>query len=305
MFQHLAMTDLTRLTALRRGNRGAATRLVNKISDIIADAATSRAQKIHELTRKIADLETKITVIEGFDNSILDELDAADLATEMETADTNNQTLRDARVGFDFQLQTLREAEAAANATLAPAPAHPPIHIAPGPSASVFPKFDLPSLKGDILLWPSFWDVFEAEVDAKSFSGATKFNSLVSKLEGEAKAALLCLTPSNANYTKAKDLLRERYSHSKKVVTAHYKALINLPVSAATRSSLRSFADQLESHIRGLEALGTAPDSYGVLLVCLLVDKLALDVCRNRTRHHGNAEWTLDELRTAIQRYYG
>ena len=138
-------------------------------------------------------------------------------------------------------------------------------------------------------------------MDAKSYSGVTKFNFLVSKLEGEAKAALLGLTSSNDNYTNAKDLLRERYSQPKKVVTAHYKALINLPVAAATRSSLRSFSYQLESHIQGLEALGTAPASYGDLLVCLLVDKLALDVRRNLTRHQGNADWTLDELRTVIQ----
>jgi len=95
-------------------------------------------------------------------------------------------------------------------------------------------------------------------------------------------------------------ILRERYSQPKKVVTAHYKALINLPVANATRSSLRAFADQLESHIRGLEALGTASAFYGDLLVCFLIDKLAIDVRRNLTRHQGTADWTLDELGTAI-----
>ncbi|EFX77143.1 hypothetical protein DAPPUDRAFT_248178 [Daphnia pulex] len=73
-------------------------------------------------------------------------------------------------------------------------------------------------------------------------------------------------------------------------------------VANATRSSLRAFADQLESHIRGLEALGTAPAFYGDLLVCFLIEKLAIDVRRNLTRHQGNADWTLDELRDAIQR---
>ncbi|XP_045033901.1 uncharacterized protein LOC123475364 [Daphnia magna] len=141
-----------------------------------------------------------------------------------------------------------------------------------------------------------------SKIIAKNYGEATKFNFLILKLEGEAKASLLGLTSSNDNYLKAKDLLRERYSQPKKVVTAHYKALINLPTANSTRSSLRSFADQLESHIRGLEALGPAPTSYGDLLVCLLVDKVAINVRRNLTRHQGNAEWTLDELRTAIKR---
>ncbi|KZS03359.1 Uncharacterized protein APZ42_033939 [Daphnia magna] len=68
------------------------------------------------------------------------------------------------------------------------------------------------------------------------------------------------------------------------------------------RFSLRAFADQLKSHTRGLEALGTAPTSYGELLVCLLVNKLAINVRRNLTRHRGNTDWYLDELRAAIKR---
>ncbi|EFX68963.1 hypothetical protein DAPPUDRAFT_259251 [Daphnia pulex] len=41
---------------------------------------------------------------------------------------------------------------------------------------------------------------------------------------------------------------------------------------------------------------------FGDQGVCLLIDKLAIDVRRNLTRHQGTADWTLDELRTAIKR---
>ncbi len=241
------MADPARLTASRGGNRAAATRLVNKINDIIADATTTRPQKIHELQNKIANLETKMATIEDIDAAIQGELDPEDVEAEIEAADISNQTLRDAKDGFTFQLRTLQDAEDAANAALAlaTAPIVPATAATPGPSASVLPKLDLPTFKGDILQWSSFWDVFESEVDSKSYGGATKFNFLISKLEGEAKAALLGLTSSNDNYIKAKDILRLRYSQPKKVVTAHYKALINLPVANATRSSLRAFVDQL------------------------------------------------------------
>ncbi|KAI9565078.1 hypothetical protein GHT06_008829 [Daphnia sinensis] len=43
------------------------------------------------------------------------------------------------------------------------------------------------------------------------------------------------------------------------------------------------------------------PNAYGELLVCLLTDKLAIDVRRNLTRQQGKADWSLDELRAAIK----
>jgi hypothetical protein len=116
------------------------------------------------------------------------------------------------RTALHFQLKTLQDAEAAANANLAlaTAPVVPAAPATPGPSASMLPKLDLPTFKGDIFQWSSFWDVFESEVNSKGYGGATKFNFLISKLEGEAKASLLGLTSSNDNYRTAKDILRLR-----------------------------------------------------------------------------------------------
>jgi polyhydroxyalkanoate synthesis regulator phasin len=62
-------------TRSRGGNRAAATRLVNKINDIITDATTTRFQKIHELQNKIAHLEAKMATIEGLDEAISKELE--------------------------------------------------------------------------------------------------------------------------------------------------------------------------------------------------------------------------------------
>ncbi|KZR96753.1 Uncharacterized protein APZ42_008724, partial [Daphnia magna] len=76
-----------RLTASRGGNRAAATRLINKITDIIADATQTRAQKIHELQNKIANLEAKMATIEGIDAAIQEELDPEEVQAEIEQAD--------------------------------------------------------------------------------------------------------------------------------------------------------------------------------------------------------------------------
>ncbi|KAI9558424.1 hypothetical protein GHT06_015206 [Daphnia sinensis] len=302
------MADRTRLIAQRGGHRSVATRLMDKITDIVDNPNLTRAQKIHELQRKVADFKTKLVTIEVLDTAIFTETDTTELEAEMDAADTNNQSIRDAIDNFEFQLkdlQNIEDAELAALAPPLPAAAAAAV-ITTTPSASALPKLDLPVFKGDVLLWSSFWDVFEAEVDAKGYSGATKFNFLVSKLEGEAKAALMGLTSSNDNYVKAKDLLRERYSQPKKIIAAHYKALINLPTAAATRISLLTYpiAKKATRSARGralLEALGIMPNAYGELLVCLLTDKLAIDVRRNLTRQQGKADWSLDELRAAIK----
>lgn len=58
-----------------------------------------------------------------------------------------------------------------------------------------------------------------------------------------------------------------------------------------------SFADQLESYIRGLEAFGITSNSYGRLFICFLIDKLAVNVRRHLTLHQGKADWSPDELK--------
>ncbi|EFX68716.1 hypothetical protein DAPPUDRAFT_329843 [Daphnia pulex] len=128
-----------RLTASHGGNRAAATRLINRINTIVADVAITRAQKIHELQDKIESLEEKMATIANIDNAIQDELDPEDVQAEIEAADTNNQTYRDARAGFTFQLKTLQDEEAAANAILAltTAPVVPAAAATPGPSATL------------------------------------------------------------------------------------------------------------------------------------------------------------------------
>jgi hypothetical protein len=59
------LPDTARLNGLRGGNRSVATRLINRITNILADATHSRTKKIHELHSKITALDAKLTAIEG------------------------------------------------------------------------------------------------------------------------------------------------------------------------------------------------------------------------------------------------
>ena len=151
-------------------------------------------------------------------------------------------------------------------------------------------------------MWQAFWDVFEGEVDSKTlYNGATKFNFLNSRLTEETKDLLVGLIPNNANYPTAIELLKERYGKPRKIIAAHMRAMYHLSKPNDNKSSIRTFIDRLESHIRGLEALGKGTDTYGDLLVCIIIDKLSPNVRRNLARQHGSIDWSLDDLRKALK----
>ena len=56
-------------------------------------------------------------------------------------------------------------------------------------------------------------------------------------------------------YSRAIDLLRERYGQHHKIIHATMQALLQLPSPSINIPSLRSFYDKMEIYIRGLESL--------------------------------------------------
>ena len=70
---------------------------------------------------------------------------------------------------------------------------------------------------------------------------------------------------TNANYAESISLLKGRFGKEQRVINAHMKALLDLPVQSSNVSSLRQLYDTIESHKRSLESLGTKTDTYGGL----------------------------------------
>ena len=80
------------------------------------------------------------------------------------------------------------------------------------------------------------------------------------------------------------------------------QALLDLPSPSSTLKSPRSFADNIENHIHGLEALGKSVETFGDLLTPVLLNKLPPDTLRNITRDKGNDNWSLVLLRKAMSK---
>ena len=80
------------------------------------------------------------------------------------------------------------------------------------------------------------------------------------------------------------------------------QALLEVPKPTNTLTSLRTFHDTIESHCRGLSSLGKSEQSYGDLLVPIILGKLPKDIKQNLARSSTSTEWKFPQLMSSILR---
>ena len=78
------------------------------------------------------------------------------------------------------------------------------------------------------------------------------------------------------------------------------QALLDLPKPVYELSSLQAFYDTIENHVRGLESLGRAHETYGDLFIPIVLGKLPCDMRTNLARDHESHEWEFQQLRESI-----
>ena len=83
-------------------------------------------------------------------------------------------------------------------------------------------------------------------------------------------------------------------------INAHMQALLDLLKPVYELSSLQVFYDTMENHVRGLESLGRSHETYGDLLVPIVLGKLPSDMRTNLARDHDSHEWKFQQLRESI-----
>jgi hypothetical protein len=119
------------------------------------------------------------------------------------------------------------------------------------------------------------WDSFEAAVHSNStFGKLQKFSYLKAQLVGDASRAIAVFPLTNHNYTKAIQLLKERFGNPTKVINAHMQSLPDLQNPNYELASFQLFYDTMENHIMGLELLGKSHSNHGDLLVPIVLGKL-------------------------------
>lgn len=193
---------------------------------------------------------------------------------------------------------------------------HPPTTTAsympsPGPPAhGIVPQIKLPKLtvkkfSGELTKWVTFWDSFNSFIHSNpTLSSIDKFGYLVSLLESSAAEAVDGLTITSANYDEAVAILKRRFGNPQLIINRHMEALLRITVvvSHSDTRGLRKLYDTVESHIRGLQALGVPAESYGCLLTPILVDKLPPEIRLIVSRELTSEKWKLDCILKILER---
>ena len=327
---------MEKLKSMRTGNRGAVTRLLRKFEEAKENPEFDRK----ELSVTYENLVQKKKLLETLNEQIVDVMDAGEVATEIiETDEYSNfldvkirhlrdflQVDKDASTSSNLpqssyqilnvesppfiptltsngQETTQNNVTSAAQPQTSYASSDSNRNIAPTPVASNhrLPKLTLPKFSGNILEWQTFWESYESAVHFNpSLTNIEKFNYLKSQLEGDALNTIAGFALTNGNYMEAVNVLTERFGQTHMITEAYLQSLIEIPKPQFNLYSLRSFYDNCEAYVRGLESLGQPETSYGTLLVPIIMKKLPNEIREHLAREHGPSSWNLRDLRRSI-----
>ena len=141
------------------------------------------------------------------------------------------------------------------------------------------PKLELKKFFGSVADWQSFWDAFRNAVHENSqLFEIDKFTYLKGLLGGEASTAIAGLSLTQGNYGAAIEILKKRFGEEQKIISAHMEMLLKL------------------TPVHNGKETGIQADSYGTLLVPVLLLKLPDDVKLEISRGVEDGKWNLDDL---------
>ena len=159
------------------------------------------------------------------------------------------------------------------------------------------PKLNLPKFSGDVLQWSSFWDQFSVTVHDTDLPVVSKFTYLMSLLEGEPKQAIHGLSLTADQCAIACKILKDRFGRKETIIFTHIQKFLHLSVpSKCTVSALWKLNDELQAHIRSLEALGIDGKQYGVILTPMILSQMPRDIRMEWSRDGGGHESDLNFL---------
>ena len=137
--------------------------------------------------------------------------------------------------------------------------------------------------------------------DAKAQVKQKQEENKSASFKSTTKKEAIHLKLSESNYKRAVDLLKERFGQKQVLINVHMDALLKIPVATNDVKKLRSLYDACEGYIHGLESLDVYPESYGDLLIPIVMKKLPEKVRRIMLRSHDETTWTLADLRKQLR----
>ena len=317
--------ELQRLRKIRTGQRAVSTRHQNEVKGLL----TSDSHSKDELTRiktLEGSLQSKLTILKDLDDKVLELIDEEEIENEIEQTSDIELSMKETLLKIQEFLESIIDDNRSTVSTLSErltASHHANSQqqsIESTPSSSAFqetgsdrnvqnqrhsnavkarlPKISLPRFNGESTKFFSFWESFESiVVENKDLTPVDKFNYLKASLEGTAAKALEGLPVRERTFDAAVNLLKSRFGNRQKIISVHMDQLLKIKACEGENiKQLRSVYDQINIHIRGLEALGVTADQYGSLLVPIVMSRLPNQISLQIVRHTSQDVWTLGEL---------
>lgn len=136
---------------------------------------------------------------------------------------------------------------------------------------------ELITFNGDPLIFKEFWTKFKSCIGSnEELSNIEKLSCLRGLLKGQALKSISDLKLTNSNYLEAVEILKIRYENKETLVKRYLEAIATLPIvkDISNMTSLQQCVDTLEISVNILCQLGKETDSYGSLLITLILDSV-------------------------------
>ena len=108
------------------------------------------------------------------------------------------------------------------------------------------PKLIITKYDGTYEKWLSFWNKFEAEIDASELLAVTKFAHLKELLEGHICESIDGLPFNSEGYERAKNILKTNYGNTSEIIRAYIYIINSLPVITGSQPNLWVYFGDLE-----------------------------------------------------------
>ena len=167
------------------------------------------------------------------------------------------------------------------------------------------PKLTIRKFGGELTKWVSFWDSFESAIhNNPTLTAIDKFNYLKSYLDSTAADAIAGLTLTAVNYAEAIETLKRRFGNTQSIVNKHMEGLLGLPAVSSQHEvrDLRHLYDAVESHVRGLRALGVSAESYGGMLTSIMMNKLPAEIRLIVNRELTDDTWSITDVLKSVEK---
>ena len=129
------------------------------------------------------------------------------------------------------------------------------------------PKLEMLTFKGDVLSFPSYWKLFDVNINSHiTLTSVQKISCLKTTLQEEPSTLIANLEMTAANYNSALEILKDRYGDKQRISEAHYRKLPNMDPKTEEYTHLKRFFDNLELHTRVLEAQNKKKEEFGDIL---------------------------------------